>query len=242
MQAGQADISHVRLRNLLEIGAVSAVAALVIIAGWWAVGDALLARQLVVWVANIMMLLTIWACLRRRGQTWASLGLAGISGRARGWLRTFLQSLAVFIVALIAFGLGSVVAVMIFGEQAQADMSSYEYLVGNLPVFLLALLGVFVASSFGEEAIYRGFLITRVGEMFAVGKRASVIAVAVSAIVFGLIHFGWGPVGIVQTTFMGLALAVSYLLLGRNLWPLVIAHAYLDTMLLVPVFLGPGAG
>lgn len=242
MQDGDTDLSHLRRSNLVEFGLVIVIAALVLALGWWAVGDGLLARQLVVWTANIMMLLTIWVCLRRRGQGWASLGLNRIPGDARAWLRTFLQSLAVFIAALLAFALGSVVAVMIFGPQAKADMSGYEYLVGNLPVFMLALAGVFIVSSFGEEAIYRGFLITRVAEMFAAGRRASFIAVAVSAVVFGLIHFGWGPVGIVQTTFMGLALAVAYLLLGRNLWPLVIAHAYLDTMLLVPVFLGPGAG
>jgi hypothetical protein len=52
-------------------------------------------------------------------------------------------------------------------------------------------------------------------------------------------------VGIVQTTFMGLALAASYLLVKRNLWVLVLAHAYIDTVLLVQMYLGPpsaGAG
>ena len=59
-----------------------------------------------------------------------------------------------------------------------------------------------------------------------------------SAFLFGLAHFGWGVVGIVQTTFMGLALAISYLVLNRNLWVLVLAHVYMDTLLLVQIHLG----
>jgi hypothetical protein len=44
----------------------------------------------------------------------------------------------------------------------------------------------------------------------------------------------------VQTTLMGLALAVSYLVVRRNLWVLVLAHAYIDTLLLVQLYAGPG--
>ncbi|HSG80951.1 MAG TPA: hypothetical protein VLC48_01770 [Gemmatimonadota bacterium] len=43
----------------------------------------------------------------------------------------------------------------------------------------------------------------------------------------------------IQTTFMGLALALSFLLVKRNLWLLVLAHAYIDTVLLVQLYLGP---
>jgi len=53
-------------------------------------------------------------------------------------------------------------------------------------------------------------------------------AVLVSSIVFGLVHFSWGIVGMVQTTLMGLALAASYLVVKRNLWVLIVAHAGID--------------
>ncbi len=54
----------------------------------------------------------------------------------------------------------------------------------------------------------------------------------------GLAHFDWGIVGIVQTAFMGLALAISYLVTKRNLWALVLAHACIDTLLLVQMYSG----
>lgn len=46
--------------------------------------------------------------------------------------------------------------------------------------------------------------------------------------------------GIGQTGFMGLALGVSYLIVGRNLWVLILAHAYMDTILMVQMYFAGG--
>ena len=89
-----------------------------------------------------------------------------------------------------------------------------------------------MVSSFGEEVIYRAFLITRTAEL-GLGTKS---AVAISSVVFGLAHFAWGPIGIVQTTFMGLALAIAYLRFGRNLWITILAHGYMDTALMLQVY------
>ncbi len=64
--------------------------------------------------------------------------------------------------------------------------------------------------------------------------------VLISAVVFGFAHYGWGATGIVQTGFMGLALGVSYLVVGRNLWVMILAHAYMDTILMVQMFFAGG--
>ena len=105
-------------------------------------------------------------------------------------------------------------------------------------MLLFALGAVYVVSSFGEEVVYRGFLIHRVAELGNGGSLAYGIAVAVSAVVFGLVHFSWGIVGIIQTTFMGVALGISYLVVKR-LSVLVLAHCYMDTLLLVQIYLSP---
>lgn len=225
--------------NIAEIAIVVIVALLVIGVGWWIVGDGMLARQLVIWVANVMMLVTVWLGLRARNQNWTHFGLAFTRVNRRAVLRAVAQSIVVFLAALFAFVAGAVAMAMIVGRPTPADMSGYEYLQGNLPMLLLALAGVYVVSSFGEEAIYRGFLMTRIAEMGGGGKTAWRVAAIVSALVFGLIHFGWGPAGIVQTTLMGLALAAAYLIVGRNLWVLILAHAYLDTILLVQLYMTP---
>jgi membrane protease YdiL (CAAX protease family) len=72
------------------------------------------------------------------------------------------------------------------------------------------------------------------------GKPGVLSAVTISCALFGLAHIGWGPMGVVQTAFMGLALAIAFVKLKRNLWILVLAHAYMDTLLIVPLFLKAG--
>lgn len=228
---------HHRVTGLAEIAAVFVVALVVVGVGWRMVGDDPFARQAVVWVANVLMLATAWAALRRRGQTFAVLGLGLRRVGARTVLRAVLQSIVVLVAALAAFVVGSAIATPL-ASGAPADMTGYGYLQGDLPMLLAALAAVWFVSSFGEEVIYRGFLMSRVAGIAGGGRTAWWIAVAVSAVVFGLVHFDWGVVGIVQTAFMGLALGSAYLVVGRNLWVLVLAHAYIDTLLLVQLYAG----
>ncbi len=151
-------------------------------------------------------------------------------------LRAVLLSLVVFVAAVAAFGLGAIVMANIVGIPEGADMSGYNYLSCNLPMLILALVAVYIVSSFGEEVIYRAFLINRIAELGGGGKIAWRVAVLISSVVFGFVHYDWGAAGIVQTGFMGLALGVSYLVVGRNLWVTILAHAYMDTILMVQMY------
>jgi CAAX protease family protein len=227
--------------KVAEIGLVALVAFLTIAGGWRLVGEAPLARQAVVWIANVLMLLVIWLGLHLRGQTPEQLGLSLRPGGTRAVLRTILQALVVLVIALLAFVAGSVLMARAAASGETADMSGYSYLQGNLPMLILALAAVYVVSSFGEEVIYRGFLMNRVAEITGGRSVAWASAVLVSSVAFGLVHFSWGIVGVVQTTLMGFALAVSYLVVKRNLWVLVLAHACIDSLLLIQLYMGPAA-
>ncbi|GAB4151256.1 MAG: hypothetical protein Tsb009_26570 [Planctomycetaceae bacterium] len=212
------------------------IACFIIAVGWRLVGENVLARQAVVWVANVSMLIVIWMGLRFRGQSWEHFGLGfGFPGW-RTLLGNVIKSIVVFVFAVSAFILSALLVPKPESGPQQADMSSYEWLRGSLPMLLLALLAVYLVSSFGEEVVYRGFLINRLAELGNGGTIAYGIAVVASSVVFGLVHFSWGLVGIVQTTFMGVSLAISYLLVKR-LSVLVLAHCYLDTLLLVQIYL-----
>ncbi len=205
------------------------------------VGDNPVARQGVVWVANLAMLMIVYLGLRLRGQTWAHFGLAFGKPRRATVVRTLLLSLAVFAAAIAAFVLGSIVMANIPGIPESADLSGYNYLYHNLSLLIVTLIGVYIVSSFGEEVIYRAFLITRIEEMGSGGKGVQRLAVLISAAVFGLIHFDWGPMGMGQTAFMGLALAIAYLKVKRNLWINILAHGYMDTILIVQLFFVQGS-
>ena len=225
---------------LFKIGEIIVVfftAYLLISMGKYWAGDDLILNQAVVWVANIAMLLIVWAGLKLRGQSWQHFGLGFKAVSWRVALRTFLLSLLVFVLAIAGFIIGSIIMANITGIPEGADMSGYAYLRGNIGMLFLTLAGVYIVSSFGEEVIYRAFLINRISELGKESKIAAIVAVTLSSIIFGLVHFDWGPMGIVQTAFMGLVLGISYIKLKKRLWILILAHAYMDTILMVQLYL-----
>jgi membrane protease YdiL (CAAX protease family) len=223
-----------------EIVALFVVAFAVIVLAGPLAGENPVAGQGVVWVANIVMLVMVWLGLRLRGQGWVHFGLSFRGASRRTVVRAVWVSLVVFVAAIAAFVVGTIVMANIVGIPEGADMSGYNYLSGNLPMLILALAGVYIISSFGEEIVYRGFLINRIAELGGGGKTAWRVAVVTSSVVFGLVHYAWGVTGIVQTGFMGLALGISYLVVGRNLWVMILAHAYMDTILMVQMFFAGG--
>ncbi len=82
-----------------------------------------------------------------------------------------------------------------------------------------------LTASIPEEIIYRGFIIGRLEAIFASTTAAPVLAVAVQSILFGLIHFQWGVGGMLVTVIMGAIWGTGYLLCGRNLWIVIMAHS-----------------
>ncbi len=200
--------------------------------------DDVVYRQVVIWFAYLCMLSLIGLIVFRKNKKLSSLGLAKRPGDKRTILRTFFQSILVFIFAIGSYVIGGLLYSELFAVKQSIDASNYQFLEGRLFVLIPILLAVYVASSFGEEVIYRSFLIERLGILFGRKRRSIWITILVSAVIFGLIHFEWGLVGIIQTGFMGLALGLCYQWLGRWLWPNILAHVYMDTLLLVQMYLG----
>jgi membrane protease YdiL (CAAX protease family) len=201
------------------------------------VGDDPILKQAVVWIANILMLIIVWIGLKLRGESWKDFGLGFKSITWSEGMKMFLLSLLVFVLAVAGFIFGSIVMANITGIPESANMSGYDYLKDNIGMLFLTLGGVYIVSSFGEEVIYRAFLINRISELGQETKKATIIAVILSSIIFGLVHYEWGPMGIVQTGFMGLALGICYIKLKRRLWILILAHVYMDTILMVQMYL-----
>ncbi len=201
------------------------------------VGEDLIRSYGVVWVANLLMLAMIWTSLKLRGQSWKEFGLTFNPVSLKQGLRAFGQSLVVFVFAVSCFILGAIIMANITGIPDSADFSRYDFLKDNLGGLLLSLLGVYFISSFAEEVIYRAFLINRIAEITQSFKYSKLIAVLLSSVFFGLIHYEWGAMGMVQTGFMGLAMGISYFVLKKRLWTLIIAHIYMDTLLFVQIYL-----
>lgn len=221
---------------LAEMAAVFLAAFAVLRIGMPLAAGNAVAGQAVVWIANVVMLAVMAICVRLRGAGPASLGLAIGTPSWPSARRLFLRTLIALVLAVAAFVSGSVVMANITGIPEPADMSGYGYLRGNLPLFLLTLAGVYLVSSLGEEVVYRGYLLNRLRALGLRSKAGTAVAIGISAIVFGIVHYSWGPMGMVQTGCMGAVLAMLYVRWKNDLWPLVLAHAVMDTILMVQLY------
>jgi membrane protease YdiL (CAAX protease family) len=160
-----------------------------------------------------------------RGGTLADLGFR----RPERWSIVPLQVIGI-IVVFIAMQAIAPMLVGSFIDLPEPDLSKYGSITGNLgAAFTYALILPFTAS-IPEEIIYRGFLMGRLGDIFGWSRRGAVMTVLVQAIIFGSIHFEWGIGGIIVTFMMGLVWGTAYLLCGRNLWVVILAHSTAHTL------------
>ena len=94
--------------------------------------------------------------------------------------------------------------------------------------------GVALTAGLCEELLYRGFLFFWIGRF----TPHALVAVIVSAVLFGAAHAYQGPGGVVGTALLGAGLGGLYLATG-SLWPPIAVHALIDLRALV---LSPPAG
>ena len=111
-----------------------------------------------------------------------------------------------------------------FVELPAPDLSRHNPVAGNLRAALFMVLVLPFTASIPEEIIYRGFLMDRLTRIFGSGVGGAVMTVLVQSVFFGSVHFGWGLGGMIVTTMMGAVWGTAFLLCGRNLWIVIIAH------------------
>jgi uncharacterized protein len=103
---------------------------------------------------------------------------------------------------------------------------------------LLWLLIIWTFAAFGEEIGYRGYLINRAADACGRSKIAYWLGAIAVAVLFGYGHYYKGPAGIVDSGIAGLILGAVYIISGRNLWPCILTHGFIDTVSVVIRFFG----
>jgi membrane protease YdiL (CAAX protease family) len=64
------------------------------------------------------------------------------------------------------------------------------------------------------------------------------MTVLVQALAFGAVHFMWGIGGVIVTVMMGIVWGTAYLLCGRNLWVVILAHSAGHILFVIQLYLG----
>ena len=170
---------------------------------------------------GVIILLGLRALLLWRGQGWRRIGFQ--PPRLVDLGRGFLALLAIFAVNAAVTLLSMQLAPEMVTSHQERLAAFAGLLAGDLP--LLAVGAAMLFTGFYEEVLARGFLLTRSWTLLP-GTWAPVL---LSSALFGLGHFYQGWLGVVQTALIGVVFARLALHWG-TLWPVILAHAALNTL------------
>lgn len=217
---GESGVVGSSVRRLRLTAAVEVVAACVVVAADLA-------------VPTLVLLIMMGASLLVRRERFDSLGLARFP--KSDLIATMLLFAAVW--SLIQLSVVMPIANHLSGTTQ--DLSDFKELEGNVAMLVALLVLSWTLAALGEELAYRGYLLTRVRQLFGPGRAALLIAVMVSSILFGIAHAEQGGIGIAITTLDALAfscLRFRY----KTLWASVFAHGFNNTIGFLAFFLvGP---
>lgn len=177
------------------------------------------------------IVILVWISLRLRGLNWSSIGFT----KPESWLKTILISLTIaFGLQLLSSFVTEPLMTKITGNPT--DLSDFESIKGNLPVFAIYLVLIWTLAAFGEEISYRGFILNRMVELGNNTKVAWIVGIPAHAVLFGLGHFYQGLTGIVDTGMTALILGTAYWISRKNLWICIFAHGFSDTIGLIIIY------
>lgn len=186
---------------------------------------------------TLYLLALAWASLRLRGLRWKDIGFQVY----RTWSRTIATG--------VLCGLG-IEALELFVTQPLLvrlthkwpDLSGFAGLQWNWKLLPLALLFTWTLAAFGEELVYRGYLLNRVAGLFGRTRLAWVLSLVIVSVIFGYAHLYQGVTGVTENAIDGFLLGLVYLRCGRKLSVPIIAHGVTDTLDFLLIFIGKYPG
>jgi membrane protease YdiL (CAAX protease family) len=166
---------------------------------------------------SIAFAFLVWG-MHRRGRSLIGIGFPGFAARPKGYLAAIVVG-CVYCVATI---------------WANPSVAPWIYRPSFLK--LLAIVTACMAAVF-EETFFRGYLMTAMKD----AERGTAAQLLASGVLFGMLHGLWGLANphsvvafimpILWTTTLGFGFAAAYLIGGRKLAPVILAHALVDIIL-----------
>lgn len=172
--------------------------------------------------------------MRARGVSWRDLGLGGPDSVGQA-LVVAGGILAATVIAIILFEIlkDQLPFAIAPDTSSETAVARFGDLRGNWPLFFAIILFVWIESGL-EEMLDRGFLMNWLERLLGGSSLATVLAVVLQAALFGFRHApSHGPSGAITVFLIGLVMGIGYMAFGRNLWPLIVAHALLNSVSMV---------
>jgi CAAX protease family protein len=212
---------------------------------WLAVGELVVValifwadfRHLIFFSKTPYLLLFAWISLWVRKLRWRDVGL----NRFRNWKTTLGLGIAAGLL-LEGFELFVSQPILVRLLEKQPNFEDFRPLIGNLKLTLISIAFAWTVAAFGEEMVYRGYLMNRVADLLNRTRRAWIISLIAVQVAFGLAHAYQGWTGIIDEGLSGLLLGVIYLRTGCNLAVPIVAHGVCDSIDFVLISLGKYPG
>ena len=186
-------------------------------------------------VPNEVIVLSVlgFISMRLRDGSWFAMGFK----RPASWRRILLIALVAAILRILLGQFLIEPVTDLFWSKPSPPALANE-ITRNVKIAFVGLLLVWTFAAFGEEIVYRGYLLTRAAD---VGKRSELaywIGIVLVSILFGYGHYYKGAAGVIDSGVAGVILGSAYMLAGRNLWASIFAHGFIDTFAVIDAFFG----
>jgi membrane protease YdiL (CAAX protease family) len=177
------------------------------------------------------LFLLAWLSLRLRGMHWRDVGF----GLYEGWGKTLLIGMLSGVgIEMIELFCTQPLLARLTGQMP--DLSAFDRVTGNVKWLMISLAFTWTLFAFGEELIFRGYLLNRIADLVGRSRSSWVVALVLASAVFGLSHFMQGITGVSENFIDGIFLGALYLKCGRKLAVPILAHGVTDTMDFLLIF------
>ena len=171
--------------------------------------------------------------MRIRGITWEALGLR----KPKNLGKTLGMAALIIVTIIISIILFEIIKdylpfTLATDSSSESSVSKFGDLKGNWPLFF-SIISMILIESFLEELLDRGFLMNWFEKLFSKTSFATILAVLLQAVIFGFRHTYDLSERSITVGIIGLIMGIAYVTMGRNLWPLIIAHCVLNSMSMV---------
>ena len=173
-------------------------------------------------------LITLWA----RRWDWSYFGIS-----SPNWGKSILSALGYTLLIIIFIDM-LLTPIVEHYTHTPHDLSSLEFLKGNLLNLLLFMLFMWVIAAFGEELFFRGYIMKRLAALFGNSDSAWMLGAILSSAAFGIVHFYQGISGIITTGSVGLIMALAFYQNRKNLVVCMLIHGIYDMFGLTMIYLG----
>lgn len=118
------------------------------------------------------------------------------------------------------------------------DFSLFETYKGDLKAVMILFPFIWVSAAFGEEIVFRGYLMRQFTKFFGNGKVSLILNITLLGVLFGWIHLYQGISGQIVTGIIGMIFATIFHFRKNDLWFNIALHGFVDTIALVLIYIG----